>query len=422
MPCGGHGDRVEQLHALFRELVLERLPRRLVELQRIAVGRREERNAVEPVERILVLEVDQQDLADLRLAALHGALDLRRLEQRRVRVHGDLELAAGGLVDVVGELLDVLGVEVAGRIGRRHVPLGLGGHGQRERARPSAAARAGNRFIWELLDAGKGRRARRAEGRPRAADRRRFTTNRAPRRRCARERERRGEPTSPATRAHAASSARRRASVGSRQSPVDSWRRRRESRCCRGATYNSRGLGRAMLHPMTATPPRSSARRLGVLDRSRRHVHRCRRAPARRVARHAQAAVGEPRALSGCRGARDPRAAGPRAGRADSAGRRRRGEDGHDGRHQRAARAQGRAHGARHHAGLRRRAADRLPESAEALRAEDRAADAAVRARDRGRRADRRARRDRASARSRVRAARACRGARIRASPRSRSC
>jgi hypothetical protein len=38
------------------------------------------------VDRILVLEVDQQDLAELRLAALHGTLDLGRLEQRRVRV------------------------------------------------------------------------------------------------------------------------------------------------------------------------------------------------------------------------------------------------------------------------------------------------------------------------------------------------
>ncbi len=39
---------------------------------------------------------------------------------------GDLELAAGGRVDLLGELLDVLGVEVAGRVGRGHVPGGLG--------------------------------------------------------------------------------------------------------------------------------------------------------------------------------------------------------------------------------------------------------------------------------------------------------
>ncbi len=157
--------------------------------------------------------------------------------------------------------------------------------------------------------------------------------------------------------------------------------------------------------------PFSSIRRLGILDRSRRHVHRCRRPPARWFARHAQAAVGEPRALSGCGGARDPRAAGSCARRSDSARRRRRREDGHHGRDQRAARAQGRAHGTRHHERLRRCAADRLPESAETLCPEDRAADAPLRAGDRGRRADRRAGRDRACAGPRVRAERACRRA-----------
>ena len=96
-----------------------------------------------------------------------------------------------------------------------------------------------------------------------------------------------------------------------------------------------------------------------------------------------------------CGGARHPRAARARAGRADSRRRDRGGEDGHDGRDQRAARAQGRADRARDHARLRRCAADRLSEPAEAVRAQDRAADAALRARDRGRRADRRARRRR---------------------------
>src|SRR5215831_662530 len=37
----------------------------------------------------------------------------------------DLELATRCLVDVGDELIDVLGVEVGRRIGRRHVPLGL---------------------------------------------------------------------------------------------------------------------------------------------------------------------------------------------------------------------------------------------------------------------------------------------------------
>jgi hypothetical protein len=56
---------------------------------------------------------------------LHRALDLGRLEQRGVGVHRDLELAAAALVHVAGELGDVLGVEVARRVGGGQVPLGL---------------------------------------------------------------------------------------------------------------------------------------------------------------------------------------------------------------------------------------------------------------------------------------------------------
>jgi hypothetical protein len=48
-------------------------------------------------------------------------------------VHRDLQLAAAGLVDLVGELLDVHGVEVVGRVGGRQVPLGLGLGGNRQR-------------------------------------------------------------------------------------------------------------------------------------------------------------------------------------------------------------------------------------------------------------------------------------------------
>jgi hypothetical protein len=99
---------------------------RLVELDRLVVAVGQEGQAVGTEDLPLVLEVDQQDLADLRLAALHGALDLGRLEQRGIGVHGDLELAAAGLVDVVGKLLQVLGVEVGGRVGGGQVPLGLG--------------------------------------------------------------------------------------------------------------------------------------------------------------------------------------------------------------------------------------------------------------------------------------------------------
>jgi hypothetical protein len=97
-----------------------------VQLHRLGVAVGQERQAVGAEHLPLVLEVHQQHFAGLRLAALHGALDLRRLEQRRIGMHGDLELAAAGLVDVGGELVDVLGVEVGGRIGRGQVPLGLG--------------------------------------------------------------------------------------------------------------------------------------------------------------------------------------------------------------------------------------------------------------------------------------------------------
>ena len=77
------------------------------------------------------------------------------------------------------------------------------------------------------------------------------------------------------------------------------------------------------------------------------------RAPGRR-ARHAQAAVGEPGALPRRRGRRaSATCSASRAGEPMPAARDRRGEDGHDGRHQRAARAQGRAHAAGHHPRLR---------------------------------------------------------------------
>ena len=96
-----------------------------------------------------------------------------------------------------------------------------------------------------------------------------------------------------------------------------------------------------------------------------------------------------------------PRPARPRSRRADPGRADRRGEDGHHGRHQRAARAQGRAHAAAHHQGLPRRAADRLPGAAEDLRQAHHQAGDAVRARRRGRRARARRRHGRARARPR---------------------
>ena len=99
---------------------------------------------------------------------------------------------------------------------------------------------------------------------------------------------------------------------------------------------------------------------------------------------------------------------GVAAGAADPGRADRRGQDGHDGGDQRAARAQGRADGAGDHARLPRRAAHRLPEPAAPVRPAHRAAGTALRARDRGRRAHRGARRGRAAARRGARCAANC--------------
>ena len=98
-------------------------------------------------------------------------------------------------------------------------------------------------------------------------------------------------------------------------------------------------------------------------------------------------------------------------GAADPAGRDRRGEDGHHGRHQCAARAQGRPDAAAHHPRLPRRAQDRLPGAAGHLRQEDRQAGDALRARRRGRRARARRRHGRGRARPRRGARATCEAA-----------
>jgi hypothetical protein len=98
---------------------------RLPEFGALLVSRGEEGHAVGAVKRVLVLVIDQQDFADLRLTALHGAFDLRRLEQRGTRVDLDLEAAARRRLHGLGEFADVLRVEIRGRISGRQIPLGL---------------------------------------------------------------------------------------------------------------------------------------------------------------------------------------------------------------------------------------------------------------------------------------------------------
>ena len=107
---------------------------------------------------------------------------------------------------------------------------------------------------------------------------------------------------------------------------------------------------------------------LGLLDRSRRHLHRRDRPRSARAAASDEASVGES-GLCGRRGRGDPPPARARFGRANSGRRNRRRQDGNDGRHQRAARAARRAHAARDHARLSRRARDRLSGAAAHLRA-----------------------------------------------------
>ncbi len=97
-------------------------------------------------------------------------------------------------------------------------------------------------------------------------------------------------------------------------------------------------------------------------------------------------------------------------------------QDGHDGRHQCAARAQGRAHAAAHHQGFPRRAQDRLPGAAEDFRQAHHQAGDAVRARGRGRRARARRRHGGARASTWRRCAPSLRPRSPTASRRSRSC
>src|SRR5579864_1345534 len=157
---------------------------------------------------------------------------------------------------------------------------------------------------------------------------------------------------------------------------------------CIGGSSTSRLAGLVSAH--CGTKPgrdRAHVRQLGILDRSRRHLYRRDRQAAGRRAGHPQAALGKSRSLSRRRGAWHPPPARAQTRRGNSEPAHRRGQDGHHGRHQCPARAQGRPHLATHHQGLSRRLAHRLPGAAKDLRQAHRQARHAVRARRRGRRA-----------------------------------
>lgn len=56
------------------------------------------------------------------------------LDQRSGRMHPDYQFAIGRGFDILGELLDILGVEVGLGVGGWHLPDGFGG-GRRSRKR-----------------------------------------------------------------------------------------------------------------------------------------------------------------------------------------------------------------------------------------------------------------------------------------------
>ncbi len=133
--------REEQRQALGGKLFLDQRARGLPQGAALVVAGGQEGNRVDREDRILVRKPRHQHLADGRQAAAHGILDLGMRVERPGRVHGDLQPAIGRGGHVLGELLDVLGVEHAVAIGRGHVPV-RGGGGQRKRGGREGAGQA----------------------------------------------------------------------------------------------------------------------------------------------------------------------------------------------------------------------------------------------------------------------------------------
>ena len=123
---GRPSHRVQKHHALVGQLLLQQRLLRLVELHGLVIAVGQKGQAVNAKGLPFVLEVHQQNLAQLGLAALNSALNFRGLEQRRVGVNRDFELASCGFVDIGSKLGHVDGVEVGGRVGGGQVPFGLG--------------------------------------------------------------------------------------------------------------------------------------------------------------------------------------------------------------------------------------------------------------------------------------------------------
>ncbi len=121
----GPGDRVEQLQAAALEFSLQQRLLRLVELPGVIVAGGHERDVVGFEHRVLVAELREQELGDVHLAGRNRPQDVRMLDQRAVRMHGDVERAVSGFLHILDERAHVAGMELAVGIRRRHVPLGL---------------------------------------------------------------------------------------------------------------------------------------------------------------------------------------------------------------------------------------------------------------------------------------------------------
>ncbi len=90
----------------------------------------QERDGIEREQRELIDHGAQQHLADGHLATLRGAADLGHLEQRRVRVVGDLQRPVGALFNILDEPVEVHRLEIGRGVGRSQIPLDLGAGGE----------------------------------------------------------------------------------------------------------------------------------------------------------------------------------------------------------------------------------------------------------------------------------------------------
>ena len=174
-PLRRPGHREERPEPLLGQQLRHHGLLRLPEPLRLLVGAGQEGLAVEAEGRVLVGEPAEEELADRHLARAHGVLDgLVRVEAPG-RVHRDLQRAVRGIGHLLGETLDVLGVEGRVAVGRGHVPgLGRGGRGGQRRGQGGGErwGRGACGGHGGLLWAGPGRAAARGAMFPRLGARR----------------------------------------------------------------------------------------------------------------------------------------------------------------------------------------------------------------------------------------------------------